>query len=66
MRKAIQAVSPRFVREKQLLAEELPFSASTLWRKVREGSFPAPIKLGPNITAWRVSDIQKWLLEVTK
>lgn len=29
MRKAIQAVSPRFVREKQLLAEELPFSAST-------------------------------------
>jgi predicted DNA-binding transcriptional regulator AlpA len=36
-----------------------PFSKSTLWAKVKAGSFPAPIKLGPRITAWRVSDIRK-------
>ena len=39
----------------------LPFSAATAWRKVREGTFPAPLKLGPAITAWRVGDVRAWL-----
>jgi len=51
----------RYFREKQLLREFLPFSASTLWRKVRAGTFPAPVKLGPAITAWREQDVVDWL-----
>ena len=39
----------------------LPFSAATLWRKVRAQSFPAPTKLGDAITAWKVSDVRAWL-----
>ena len=39
----------------------LPFSAPTLWRKVKAGDFPKPIKLGERITAWRVGDIRAWL-----
>ena len=39
----------------------LPFSAATLWRKVREQSFPAPTKLSAAISAWRVSDVRQWL-----
>lgn len=39
----------------------LPFSAPTLWRKVKDGSFPKPIMLGPKITAWRVGQIKEWL-----
>lgn len=39
----------------------LPFTHSTLWRKVRAGDFPAPTKLGERITAWRVGDIRAWL-----
>ena len=39
----------------------LPFSAATLWRKVREGTFPAPLKLGPAISAWCVGDVRAWL-----
>ena len=39
----------------------LPFSAATLWRKVRGGEFPPPVKLGPAISAWRVGDIRRWL-----
>ena len=39
----------------------LPFSAATLWRKVRDGEFPAPVKLGPAISAWRVGDVRQWL-----
>lgn len=39
----------------------LPFSHSTLWRKVKDGSFPAPVKLSARITAWQVGDVRKWL-----
>lgn len=43
------------------LPTPLPFSAATLWRKVREGTFPAPVRLGPAITAWRVGDVRAWM-----
>lgn len=39
----------------------IPFSAATLWRKVRSGEFPAPIKLSEKVTAWRVGDVRAWL-----
>lgn len=39
----------------------LPFSASTLWRRVRAGTFPAPVKLSDRITAWKAEDIRQWL-----
>lgn len=45
------------------LPTPLPFSASTLWRKVRDGTFPAPVKLGPKTTVWRVSEVRKWLAD---
>lgn len=39
----------------------LPFSAPTLWRKVREGTFPRPVKLAPRVTAWNVGQVRAWL-----
>ncbi|MBX9265979.1 helix-turn-helix transcriptional regulator [Chromobacterium violaceum] len=39
----------------------LPFSASTLWRRVRAGTFPAPIKLSDRVTAWKAEDVREWL-----
>lgn len=38
----------------------LPFSQATLWRRVADGSFPAPVRMG-RITAWKVSDVRAWL-----
>lgn len=49
-----------FIRQKQLLPL-LGFSAPTLWRKVKSGDFPKPIKLGKNMTAWKVSEINDWV-----
>jgi len=43
----------------------VPFSASTLWRKVRNGEFPAPIKVSSQVTAWRVGDVRHWLTNPT-
>jgi len=39
----------------------VPFSSSTVWRKVRTGDFPSPIKVSAGVTAWRVGDIRAWL-----
>ena len=39
----------------------LPFSAPTLWRKVREGTFPKPVKLSDRVTAWNVGTVRAWL-----
>ncbi len=41
----------------------LPFSASTLWRRVRAGTFPAPVKLSERVTAWKAEHIRQWLDE---
>jgi len=47
--------------EEQRLGSFLPFSASTPWQMVRAGTFPAPLKLGPAITAWREQEVVDWL-----
>jgi predicted DNA-binding transcriptional regulator AlpA len=36
----------------------LPLSAATWWSGVRKGYYPPPVRLGPRITAWKVSDIE--------
>ena len=41
----------------------LPFSASTMWRRVKSGQFPAPVRVSPGVTAWRVADIRAWLTQ---
>jgi predicted DNA-binding transcriptional regulator AlpA len=38
----------------------LPISPNTVWRLVRNGQFPKPVKLGPNSTAWRFAEVKAW------
>jgi predicted DNA-binding transcriptional regulator AlpA len=33
-------------------------AASTIWRWVKDGTFPAPEKIGPNTSAWRVGTLR--------
>lgn len=47
-----------YVRVSQIL-QLIPIGRSTWWRGVKEGRFPAPVKLGPRTTAWRVEDIRE-------
>lgn len=48
------------VRERQLIPV-LPFTSPTLWRRVRSGEFPQPVRLPGRITAWRWGDVRQWL-----
>lgn len=40
------------------LADYLGVSINTVWRWSRTGRLPAPIKIGPNSTRWRVGDVR--------
>lgn len=50
-----------YIRESQLVPAIVPFSRATLWRKVKSGEFPRPIKLSTRITAWEVDSIRAWM-----
>jgi prophage regulatory protein len=47
-----------YVLQSQLIPAIFPCSSATLWRKVKAGTFPQPVKLGPRIRPWRVEDIR--------
>jgi predicted DNA-binding transcriptional regulator AlpA len=42
----------------------LPVSAATVWSWVRNGKFPAPVKISTKITAWRTEDVRKYLADL--
>lgn len=49
-----------FVRQPQVL-RLVPVSKSTLWRRVRAKTFPAPVKLSAGVTAWRAEELRDWI-----
>ena len=36
---------------------------STVYRLMRAGEFPEPIRIGPRSIRWRVSEIEAWLAD---
>lgn len=59
----IHTTRAEYLRLRDLLIY-LNFSASTIWRKVRDGSFPKPVKLSDAVTAWKAADIRAWMQKV--
>lgn len=39
----------------------VPIGRSSWWAKVKSGEAPAPVKIGKRVTAWRASDIEKFV-----
>ena len=39
----------------------VPASPATIWRWVKQGTFPAPFKIGPNVTVWDLDEIDAFL-----
>jgi len=52
-----------FLREKQVLAF-IPVSRSAWWNGVKEGRYPAPVKLAPRTSAWRAEDIRALIAQL--
>ena len=39
----------------------IPVSPATLWRWVKAGKFPEPIRLSERVTAWEASKVNAWI-----
>jgi predicted DNA-binding transcriptional regulator AlpA len=59
-----------FVRIRQIIGDSkanppilpiIPIGRSSWWKGVKEGKYPAPIKLGAKTTVWRAEDIHALL-----
>jgi len=52
-----------FVRLPQVLAV-IPISRTQFLQGIKEGRFPAPVKLGIRTSAWRVDDIRNLINKI--
>lgn len=39
---------------------------NTIYRRIKEGTFPKQIRIGPNSVAWRQSAIATWMSDPTR
>ena len=50
-----------FLKEKEV-CERASLARARLWRKVKEGTFPAPVKLSNGRVAWYELEVTEWIL----
>jgi len=50
--------------KKRNIPAVLPVSRSTFLNRVKDGTYPQPVKLGARSVAWRVSDISELLEKI--
>ena len=48
---------------RQEVEERTGLATTTIYRKMREGSFPEPIQVGARAVRWPASEIETWLAE---
>ena len=59
---------PAILRTPAVLAL-IGLSRTSLWRRVRAGDFPAPVRLGgagARAVGWRRADVERWLEALPK
>ncbi len=50
-----------YIMSKKAVVAATGRSATSLWRDVKAGTFPAPRKIGPGRIGWLASEVQGWL-----
>jgi prophage regulatory protein len=53
----------RILRKRDVL-DRVPWSVTTLWRRVNDGSFPKPIRIGKGLTGWFESEVMRWMADL--
>ena len=49
--------------DRPAVLERIGFKTSTLYKMMRAGQFPQPIKIGPRIVRWPESEIEAYLAD---
>ena len=52
-------LGPRLLNLKEV-SSLLSMSRSTIYKRISEGTFPGPIRIGPRSVRWRSSEIEGW------
>lgn len=52
----------RFLRRKDV-EQATGLGRSTIYDRMKEGSFPRPVPVGKRAVAWRESDVARWQAE---
>jgi len=53
--------TPTRLLRKPTVIDRVALSDTTIWRRVKDGTFPAPVKISVGAIAWRESDIEAWI-----
>ena len=57
----IEFKKPLLIRQE--IETAFSISSATIYRWMKEGNFPKPVHMGPNMVRWKASDIDAWLAE---
>ncbi len=57
---AVGGVGTRMLRFPEVI-ERTGISRTTIWRRIRAGTFPAPVQLGSNSIGWSEPAIIEWV-----
>jgi prophage regulatory protein len=58
-------MSQALLSRRQVIAATT-MSGPTLWRRCKDGTFPPPLKIGPNRVAWARSDVDHWISKLRR
>ena len=39
------------------------FGRNWIYSRMREGTFPRPVRIGPQAVRWKMSDVDRWIAE---
>ncbi|EKT4554048.1 AlpA family transcriptional regulator [Pseudomonas putida] len=59
----ISAATDRFMRIDEVISVT-GLGRNTIYTRMRKGTFPRQVRLGPNSVAWLQSDISDWMTSV--
>jgi prophage regulatory protein len=59
----MQAVVPAFMRLPDVLTRT-GLKRSTLFARVKSGTFPAPVKIGPRMAGWPPAVVEAWVDQI--
>lgn len=54
-------MAPILLSRDDLKRKGIRYSAAQLYRKIKDSSFPAPVRLGENRVAWPEDEIDAWI-----
>jgi predicted DNA-binding transcriptional regulator AlpA len=55
------ATAPPRLLSREEVEARTSLSKTTIWRRVRAGEFPSPVRLGPSRIAWVEASISEWI-----